>query len=156
MFKTNICKRYMAINIRKAKSQTTFTLREIKSYNKDIMLVSEWIFVRKAKFMYKVSKGFTPEYINVMFSKRQDDRNANDLHSMTVDNHCNAIPSSLGTQTYGVELGLIDSVSGLCDTVGIMSSVIYCSDYSNPQGLFAITFQYSYPLIPFRYCIEGH
>ena len=28
--------------------------------------------------------------------------------------------------------------------------------YSNPQGLFAITFQYSCPLIPFRYCIEGH
>ena len=31
-----------------------------------------------------------------------------------------------------------------------------CSYYSNPQGLFAITFQYSCPLIPFRYCIEGH
>ena len=102
----------MAINIRKAKSQTTFTLREIKSYNKDILLVSEGIFVRKANFMYKVSKGFIPEYINVMFSKRQDDRNANDLRSMTADNHCNATPSSLDTQTYGVELGLVDSVSG--------------------------------------------
>ena len=30
------------------------------------------------------------------------------------------------------------------------------SYYSNPQGLFAITFQYSCPLIPFRYCIEGY
>ena len=28
-----------------------------------IMSVSERIFFRKAKFMYKVSKGFTPEYI---------------------------------------------------------------------------------------------
>ena len=86
MFKTNICKRFVAINIRKVKTQTTFTLREIKSYNKDTMLVSEGIFVRKAKFMYKVSKGFTPKYINVMFSKRQDNRNANDLRSMTEDN----------------------------------------------------------------------
>ena len=54
-----------------------------------IMSVSERIFFRKAKFMYKVPKGFTPEYINVMFSKRQDNRNANDsqiLCSMTADN----------------------------------------------------------------------
>ena len=39
--------------------------------------------------MYKVSKGFTSEYINVMFSKRQDNRNANDsqiLRSMTAGN----------------------------------------------------------------------
>ena len=39
--------------------------------------------------MYKISKGFTPEYINVMFSKRQDNRNANDfqsLRTMTADN----------------------------------------------------------------------
>ena len=34
-----------------------------------IMSVSERISFRKAKFMYKVSKGFTPEYINEMFSK---------------------------------------------------------------------------------------
>ena len=38
--------------------------------------------------MYKVSKGITPEYINIMFSKRQDNRNASDsqiLGSMTAD-----------------------------------------------------------------------
>ena len=34
-----------------------------------LMSVSERKFFRKAKFMYKVSKDFTPEYINVMFSK---------------------------------------------------------------------------------------
>ena len=54
-----------------------------------IMSVSERIFFRKAKFMYKCSKGFTPEYINIMFSNRQDNRNASDskiLRSMTVDN----------------------------------------------------------------------
>ena len=39
--------------------------------------------------MYKASKGFTPEYINELFSKPQDNRNASDsqiLHSMTADN----------------------------------------------------------------------
>ena len=39
--------------------------------------------------MFKVSKGFTPEYINVMFTKRQEYRNANDslvLLSVTADN----------------------------------------------------------------------
>ena len=54
-----------------------------------IMSVSERIFFRKAKFMYTVSKGFTPEYINIIFSKRQDNRNANDsqiLRSMRADN----------------------------------------------------------------------
>ena len=54
-----------------------------------IMTISERIFFRKAKFMFKVSKGITPEYINVMFTKRQDNRNANDslvLRSVTSDN----------------------------------------------------------------------
>ena len=54
-----------------------------------IMSVSERIFFSKAKFMYNVSKGFTLEYINVMFSKRQDNRKANDfqiLRFMTADN----------------------------------------------------------------------
>ena len=39
--------------------------------------------------MNKVSKGFTQEYINIMFFKGQDNRNANDsqiLRSMTADN----------------------------------------------------------------------
>ena len=34
-----------------------------------IMSVSERIFFRKAKFMFKVSNGFTPVYINSMFTK---------------------------------------------------------------------------------------
>ena len=54
-----------------------------------IMSVSEMIFFRKAKFMYKVSSGLTPKYINIMFPKRQDNRNANDsqiLRSVTADN----------------------------------------------------------------------
>ena len=75
------------------------TCRIILDYNIDnvyqsmndlkIMSVSERIFFRKAKFMYKVSNGFTPEYINIMFSKCQDNRNASDsqiLCSMTADN----------------------------------------------------------------------
>ena len=54
-----------------------------------MMTISERIFFRKAKFMFKVSKGITPEYINEMFTKRQDNRNANDslvLRSVTADN----------------------------------------------------------------------
>ena len=57
--------------------------------NLKIMTISERIFFRKAKFMFKVSKGITPEYINEMFTKRQDNRNANDslvLRSVTADN----------------------------------------------------------------------
>ena len=57
--------------------------------NLKIMTISERIFFRKAKFMFKVSKGITPEYINEMFTKQQDNRNANDslvLRSVTADN----------------------------------------------------------------------
>lgn len=55
-----------------------------------IMTISERIFFRKAKFMYKISNGLTPEYINEMFSKRQEvnhDGNVSQiLRSMTADN----------------------------------------------------------------------
>ena len=57
--------------------------------NLKIMSISERIFFRKAKFMFKVSKGTTPEYINKMLTKRQDNRNANEslvLRSVTADN----------------------------------------------------------------------
>lgn len=54
-----------------------------------ILSLSERVFFRKAKFMYKVSNGMTPEYINEMFAKRQTQTNAHDSHvlrSMTADN----------------------------------------------------------------------
>ena len=57
--------------------------------NLKIMSISERIFFRKAKFMLKFSKGITTEYINEIFTKRQDNRNANDslvLRSVTADN----------------------------------------------------------------------
>ena len=54
-----------------------------------IMSATERVFFRKAKFMYKVSNGLTPEYINEMFTKRQVHENVNDSHilrSMSADN----------------------------------------------------------------------
>ena len=37
----------------------------------EIMSLSEKMFLRKAKFMFKVSNNITPDYIKAMFSKRQ-------------------------------------------------------------------------------------
>ena len=54
-----------------------------------IMSATERVFFRKAKFMYKVSNGLTPEYINEMFTKRQVHENVNESHilrSMSADN----------------------------------------------------------------------
>ena len=54
-----------------------------------IMSAAERVFFRKAKFMYKVSNGLTPVYINEMFTKRQVHENVNDsliLRSMSADN----------------------------------------------------------------------
>ena len=71
-----------------------------------IMSVSERIFFRKAKFMFKVSNGFTPVYINSMFTKCQENRNVNDsmiLRSMTADNFILPKPSTelyKGSLTY--------------------------------------------------------
>ena len=43
-----------------------------------IMSTTERVFLRKAKFMYKVSNNLTPEYINEMFTKRQVHDNVHD------------------------------------------------------------------------------
>lgn len=55
-----------------------------------IMNISERIFFRKAKFMFKVSKGNTPEYINTMFHKRwqvnQDGNESYSLRSIAAEN----------------------------------------------------------------------
>ena len=54
-----------------------------------IMSATDRVFFRKAKFMYKVSNGLTPEYINEMFTKRQIHENVNYSHilrSMSADN----------------------------------------------------------------------
>ena len=54
-----------------------------------IMSMTERVFLRKAKFMYKVSNNLTPGYINEMFTKRQVHDNVHDsyvLRSMTADN----------------------------------------------------------------------
>lgn len=48
-----------------------------------IMTISERVFFRKAKFMFKVSKGITPDYINSMFSKRsQVNHTGNESYSL--------------------------------------------------------------------------
>ena len=60
------------------------SMNEIK-----IMTVTERVFFRKAKFMYKVSNNLIPEYISEMFTKRQANVNVNDSHvlrSMTANN----------------------------------------------------------------------
>lgn len=58
--------------------------------NLKIMQFSERVFLRKAKFMFKVSNGITPEYINGMFSKRpqmiSDGNESLVLRSMSADN----------------------------------------------------------------------
>ena len=54
-----------------------------------IMSMTERVFLRKAKFMYKVSNNLTPGYIDEMFTKRQVHDNVHDsyvLRSMTADN----------------------------------------------------------------------
>ena len=54
-----------------------------------IMTVTERVFFRKAKFMYKVSNNLTPQYISEMFTKPQANVNVNDSHvlrSMTANN----------------------------------------------------------------------
>lgn len=55
-----------------------------------IMTLSERIFIRKAKFMFKVSNSITPDYINTIFTKRQNaDHDGNESHilrSVTADN----------------------------------------------------------------------
>ena len=40
--------------------------------------------------------------------------------------------------------------------VVVSLELISCMNLNNIQRLFAITFQYSSPLIPLRYCVEGH
>ena len=63
-----------------------------------IMTISERLFFRKAKFMYKVSTGITPEYINNMFHKRsqvnQDGNESYRLLSITADNFIPPKPST--------------------------------------------------------------
>ena len=55
-----------------------------------IMTVSERVFFRKAKLMYKVSNDLTPVYLSDMFSKRQQvDHDGNELQilrSVAADN----------------------------------------------------------------------
>ena len=54
-----------------------------------IMSMTERVFLRKAKFMYKVLNNLTPEYINALFTKRQVHDNVHDSYvkcSMTADN----------------------------------------------------------------------
>ena len=60
------------------------SLNELK-----IMTISERVFFRKAKFMFKISKGITPDYINSTFSKRQLNPTGNEsysLRSVSADN----------------------------------------------------------------------
>ena len=53
------------------------SLNELK-----IMTISERVFFRKAKFMFKISKGITPDYINSTFSKRQLNPTGNESYSL--------------------------------------------------------------------------
>ena len=55
-----------------------------------MMLFSERVFLRKAKFMFNVANNVTPEYINDLFTKRQqNDNDGNEtlmLRSTAADN----------------------------------------------------------------------
>lgn len=63
-----------------------------------IMTISERVFFRKAKFMFKVSKEITPNYINSMFTKRPHlNPNGNEsysLRSVSAENYILPKPST--------------------------------------------------------------
>lgn len=66
--------------------------------NLKILTFSERMFLRKAKFMYKVSKDITPSYINELFLKCQplvtDGNETHILRSVTADNFVLPKPST--------------------------------------------------------------
>lgn len=80
-----------------------------------IMTISERVFFRKAKFMFKVSKGITPEYINDMFSKRSqinsDGNESYTLRSITAENYILPKPN---TEFYKNSLGFAGPIIWNC------------------------------------------
>ena len=88
--------------------------------NLKIMSFSERVFLRKAKFMFKVSNSITPDYINSMFTKRQpndDDGNESRmLRSIAQDNFVLPKPK---TESYKNSMAFSGSVVWNCLTKDI-------------------------------------
>ena len=61
----------MPIQKRAVKIILNYEYDDIASSMDDLKIMSiyERIFLRKAKFMFKISKAITPSYINIMFSQ---------------------------------------------------------------------------------------
>ena len=82
-----------------------------------IMSFSERVFLRKAKFMFKVSNNITPDYINSLFTKRQqNDFDGNEsctLRSMSTDNFVLPKPR---TELYKNSMSFSGSVVWNCVT----------------------------------------
>ena len=86
------------------------------------MSMTERVFLRKAKFMYKVSNNLTLEYINEMFTKRQVHDNVHDsfvLRSMTADNF--VLPKS-NTELYNGSLAFSGPVIWSCLETGVKNA----------------------------------